>query len=180
MNILVATNGTLNPTTATDAVVRLHDEGDTVVVYTAINYPAEFLKRLGESGVKEASDIALAAGHQLGSGDRAAERLAHKREHQDGAPIDSRVAGVLEATASDLTDPIVAALAAKGVSATSAWSTTENRTAKSIMAYAKQHNSDVIVIGSHGRGRFEGLLGSTGTKLVRLASASVFVLRDRD
>ena len=36
-----------------------------------------------------------------------------------------------------------------------------------------------IVIGSHGHGRFEGMLGSTGTKLVRLASASVLVLRNQ-
>ena len=73
---------------------------------------------------------------------------------------------------------MVEALAAKDIHATPAWSTTENRTANSIMAYARQHDSDVIVIGSHGHGRFEGAFGSTGTKLVRHAPASVLVLRD--
>ena len=178
MNILVATDGTLDTDQAAAAVARLYREGDDVVVYTAVNFPREFLNRLSESGVKEASDIALAAGHQLGSGDRAAERLAHTQAHTDPAPATSPVAGVLEATARGRTDPVVAALAEHNVAATSAWSTTENRTANSIMAYARQHDADVIVIGSHGRGRFEGVLGSTGTKLVRLAPASVLVLRN--
>ncbi|MGZ8784831.1 MAG: universal stress protein [Acidimicrobiia bacterium] len=38
-------------------------------------------------------------------------------------------------------------------------------------------DADVLVIGTHGRGRFEGLLGSTGTKLARLAPCTVILVR---
>lgn len=177
MNILVATDGTLDPEKAARAVARLHRDGDDVVVFTAINIPSEFLARLSESGIKEVSDIALAAGHQLGSGDRAAERLSHGQPHATHAG-DSPMVGVLRSTAESRTASMVEAIRAAGIECHADWTTHENRTAKSIMGYARQHESDVIVIGSHGRGRFEGLLGSTGTKLVRLAPASVLVLRE--
>ena len=163
MNVLVATDGMLDPGKAAEAVARLHQDGDDVVVYTASNFPSEFLSRMSESGVKAASDIALAAGHQLGSGDRVAERLSTNRPSAVPAG-DSPMAGVLEATARNTTDPVLSAIKAKGIDAHAAWSTTENRTAKWIMAYARQHDSDIIVIGSHGHGRFGGIVGIDGYK----------------
>ncbi len=48
---------------------------------------------------------------------------------------------------------------------------------RSIMAIASEIDADVIVIGSHGLGGFQGLLGSTGAKLVRRARRPVLVLR---
>ena len=36
---------------------------------------------------------------------------------------------------------------------------------------------DVVCVGSHGRGLFDGLLGSVGTKVVRRASVPVLVMR---
>ncbi len=46
-----------------------------------------------------------------------------------------------------------------------------------IMALRKELGADVIVIGSHGHGAFQGLLGSTGAKLVRRAAVPVLVIR---
>ena len=46
-----------------------------------------------------------------------------------------------------------------------------------IMAVAAEMGADAIVIGSHGHGAFQGLLGSTGAKLVRRAKRPVLVLR---
>ncbi len=46
-----------------------------------------------------------------------------------------------------------------------------------IMALRKELDADVIVIGSHGHGAFQGLLGSTGAKLVRRALVPVLVVR---
>ena len=40
MHILVATDGTLDPDAAAEAVARWHTEGDTVTVFTAMNIPS--------------------------------------------------------------------------------------------------------------------------------------------
>ncbi|MFQ5554241.1 MAG: universal stress protein [Acidimicrobiia bacterium] len=57
------------------------------------------------------------------------------------------------------------------------WRPTEGHTARTILEVAEDGRCDIIVIGSHGQGRFEGLLGSTGTKTIRHASADVLVIR---
>ena len=177
MHIMVATDGTLDPAMAAEAVARFHREGDTVEVFTAVNVPTEFLKRLGDSGVEEASHIALEAAQGLG--DRAAEQLAHKSGHQT-LHGDSPVLKALAATAKARTKPVVEALDMRGVAAKGTWSTSENKTARTVLAAIKARNAELLVVGSHGRGRFEGLLGSTGTKLVRLAPINVFVIREEE
>jgi len=180
LEIMIATDGTLDPDSAAEAVARWYKEGDHVLVFTAMNVPVEFLSRLSEGGVKQASDIALAAGHQLGAGDRAAERLVTRQPGQAGnrvASSDTPVMAALRETAHTRTTPMVAALSDAGISAEAAWLTTEGKTAQTIIHAVRQHKAELIVIGSHGFGKFEGLLGSTGTKLVRLAPASVLIIR---
>lgn len=49
--------------------------------------------------------------------------------------------------------------------------------AAGIMSVAASLTADVIVVGSHGHGAFPGLLGSTGSKLVRRAKRPVLILR---
>ncbi|MCB2222950.1 MAG: universal stress protein [Actinobacteria bacterium] len=49
--------------------------------------------------------------------------------------------------------------------------------AGAILAAVGQLEPDVMVVGSHGSGLFEGLLGSTGTKLARRSPCPVLVLR---
>ncbi len=49
--------------------------------------------------------------------------------------------------------------------------------AGTILELVAEIDADVLVIGTHGRGRFEGLLGSTGTKLARLAPCAVMLVR---
>ena len=178
MNIVVATDGTLSPSSVTDAVARFVTPVDTVVVFTAVNVPADFLTGLGDQGVKEAAHIALEAGQTLGAGDKAAERLSKAMPTtKKPAGSDSPVATALDATARARTQPVVDALVDAGCEVHSQWLSTDNRTARTIMAYADSIEADMIIIGSHGHGRFEGLLGSTGTKLVRHAKQPVLVLR---
>jgi nucleotide-binding universal stress UspA family protein len=174
---LVATDGVLDPELAADCVARFFTEDDNVEVFTAVNVPTEFLKGLGDSGIESASQIALEAAQGLG--DRAAEQLAQKSGHQT-LHGDSPVLKALAATARTRTQPVVDALDRKGVPAKGTWSTSENRTARTIIARIKSHDAGLLVIGSHGHGRFEGLLGSTGTKLVRLSPAPVLVIKDAD
>jgi nucleotide-binding universal stress UspA family protein len=177
MNILVATDGTLDPQSVADAVARFYQEQDSVCVMTAVNVPVDFLRGLGDGGVQEAAQIAHEAGATLGAGDRAAEQLAPIMPVKERPDTDSLVSKALADAAEAQTKPVVEALKAKGIESKAIWRTTENKTARTIMATMKELESDIVIIGSHGHGKFEGLLGSTGTKLVRLAPAAVLVLR---
>ena len=49
--------------------------------------------------------------------------------------------------------------------------------ASDIINLTDEIGADVIVIGSHGHGAFQGLLGSTGAKLVRRSTVPVLVVR---
>ena len=178
MNILVATDGTLNPKQAADAVARWYVEGDEVGVFTALSVPTDFLRGLGDSGVKEAALIAQEAGATLGAGDRAAERLIESIKKPVRSKVDSPVLHAMASTAARRTKPIVDALKEKGIAAKASWRTTESKTANTVLGKVKDFEADLLIIGSHGAGQYEGLLGSTGTKLVRLAPASVLVLRN--
>ncbi len=179
MHILVATDGTLDPERAADAVARWHSEGDEVCVFTTMNVPTDFLNHLGDPGIKQAAHVALEAGQ--GIGDRAAEQLKTPVPSPAGKPTSPTAAPVVRALAAGAeqrTAPIVAALQARGISATPKWNTTDNKTARTVLTAVRQHESQLLVIGSHGHGRFEGLLGSTGTKLVRQSPASVLMIRE--
>ena len=72
-------------------------------------------------------------------------------------------------------DPVVAALEMAGVEATA--KVVEGQAARGILDTAADLDVDVIVVGSHGLGFFEGLLGSTGTKVTRMAKIPVLLLR---
>jgi nucleotide-binding universal stress UspA family protein len=177
LNILVATDGTLDPERAADAVARSHVDGDQVTVFTAMSVPTEFLRGLGNSGVAEASQIAREAGQTLFAGDRAAERLAGSMTQKTAAKSDSPFLHAMATAAGERTKPIVDALKERGIQVKATWQGTEAKTANTILAKLKEIDADLLIIGSHGRGQFEGRLGSTGTKLVRLSPASVFVIR---
>jgi nucleotide-binding universal stress UspA family protein len=178
LNILVATDGALDPDRAADAVARWYVDGDKVTVFTVLSVPTEFLRGLDSSGVTGAAQIALEAGQTLGAGDRAAERLIRTMPAKDTTKRDSPVLHALANTASERTQPIVDALKAKGIAANSNWRSTESKTARTILAKVKDFDADLVIIGSHGTGRYEGQLGATVTKLVRLAPATVLVIRN--
>lgn len=179
MNILVATDGVLDNVRAADAVGRWYEEGDEVTVFTAMNVPTEFLRGLRQSGVSGAAEIAHEAGQTLGAGDRAAERLsASMPQATPRAKGDSPVLAAMASSAQARTKPVVNELKKRDIKATATWRSTESKTANTILAKVKDFGADLLIIGSHGRGQYEGLLGSTGTKLVRLAPASVLVIRN--
>jgi len=50
--------------------------------------------------------------------------------------------------------------------------------AKAICEYAEKHDVDLVVVGSHGRGRIEHwLIGSVAERVVRHATVNVYVVR---
>lgn len=179
MNILVATDGVLDPQLIADTVGRWYEEGDSVTVFTAVNIPTEFLRGLGESGVQEASRIAKEAGQTLGAGDRAAERLVGVMPSKTPTTTDSPVMTALASSAASRTKPAIKALGGAGIDAKAMWRTSENRTANTILSVIKELEAGIVIVGSHGHGRFEGMLGSTVTKLARHAPCPVLILRNR-
>jgi len=178
VNTLVATDGVLDPDFVVEALSRFCRDDDKVMVFTAINVPSDFLRGLGAAGIQGAATIAHEAGATLGAGDRSAERLMPVSSTTVPRDSESPMVSALAATAHSRTRPIMEALKEKGIKAKALWQVTDNRTAKTILTAAKVHDADLIVIGSHGAGKYEGLLGSTGTKLVRRAKANVLVLRN--
>lgn len=176
MHILVATDGHLDPEKAADFVARLHQDDDTVTVLTALDHPREFLRDFAEvTGVEELARIAHEAGAgMMGGGSIAAERMASKVSSTSHV---QQLNDYFTTTAQRRLKNLLARLESRGITANARWSPTENQTAKTILMVAAREGADVLVVGSHGAGRFEGALGSTVTKLVRRASMPVLVIR---
>ncbi|MCB1246186.1 MAG: universal stress protein, partial [Acidimicrobiia bacterium] len=72
--------------------------------------------------------------------------------------------------------PIVEAIRTRGITAKGLAREADDP-ADEIMALASELGADVVVVGSHGHGAFQGLLGSTGAKLVRRSPCPVLVIR---
>ena len=74
------------------------------------------------------------------------------------------------------TAELAAALEAAGIEHTVVGEEGESA-ARSVLEAAKTHGANVLCIGTHGLGRFEGLLGSLSTKVARMAPCSVVLVR---
>jgi len=180
MRILVATDGTLPLDAAVSHVQRLWRNGDTVTVMTAINLPRQLLRQLSSIAASEGVPIETivdAAGPGMmgmGGGDRVADRL---RPRVDASTLDEVIERYYRQVAEQNTQPLVDALSAVGIPAGTVVRETQDRTAATIIEVCRDRKIDLLVIGTTGRGRFEGRLGSTGTKLVRLAPADILLVR---
>ncbi len=179
MHILVATDGTIDTSRTATMVERIHQEGDVVTLVTVIQFPREFLNSLVKStGVTEVANFAREAGAGvlgIAGGAKAAEKHLPKllADSQANHPLNTYFSD----TAHQRTDGLRQRLSELGVQPIVAWVSTDNQTARTILGVARNNNADLLVIGSHGRGRFEGPLGSTVTKIVRRATMDVIIIR---
>lgn len=170
MRVLVATDGSTDVEAAAKFALALAGGEGATTVATIVHIPRQLLPELraqwnfpepprieadpGQVGVLYAAD-SVPRGWP---GDDAMidQYLGNKRDENCGPIADAirRLGGS------------AAPLAIEGTDATD-----------KIMAIAAEIDADVIVVGSHGHGAFQGLLGSTGSKLVRRADRPVVVLR---
>lgn len=168
MHVLVATDGQIDPDLATRFVAPLAGPDGDVTVLTVVEIPRRLLHDLrqvfGESpdalvrmDVETVSSVGQTPPPMSWPGD------------------DAIINRYLDDKRTDRCGPIVDALTAAGIKATS--KVTEGDATGGILTEARESAADLIVIGSHGQGRFEGLLGSTGTKIARLAGRPVLLLR---
>jgi len=124
------------------------------------------------------SDHVLAAAKELASMSKAKVWVLHLREREVIAQMGD-VPSETEDEATQAVNGAVKELTGLGVEAHGeVRDTTFGHAAREIMADAKEHDVNVIVMGSRGRGDLAGaVLGSTAHKVIHLADRPVLVVR---
>ena len=124
------------------------------------------------------SDHVLAAAKELASMSKAKVWVLHLREREVIAQLGD-VPSETEDEATQAVNGAVKELTGLGVEAHGeVRDTTFGHAAREIMADAKEHDVNVIVMGSRGRGDWAGaILGSTAHKVIHLADRPVLVVR---
>lgn len=169
MHVLVATDGTLEPEVTTRFATALAGSDGSITVLTVVEINRNLLRDLrglfGERTVDASHQDAEYVGVQ----------------HLD-SPVGADWPGDDEMLARYLNDqkemrtgPLMAALEAAG--ATARVEVKEGDAAPTIVAAAADLDADVVCVGSHGRGLFDGFLGSTSTKLARRSPVPVLIIR---
>lgn len=169
MKIVIATDGALDPAATTQIVAPLA-AGGTVTVLTVVEIPRRLL-----------SDLRAVYGERSGPPvDADAEYVgiapAEPDVGRDFPGEDSIIDQYLANQLDERTAPLVLALEAAGVTPAVEILESEN-SARTIVRALKDGKADLAVLGTHGRGLFEGLLGATGTKVARHAPCSVLLMR---
>ena len=172
MHVLVATAGELDPGAASDFAVALSG-GDTISVLTVIEIPRRLLHDLrGVMGEQPAAVV-----------DRDVEYVDAPTA-SSGTPRgwpgdDEMISRYLENKRIQYTQPVIDAVAKQGAEANGVVVEGEDA-ATAILDYVASNDTEALIIGSHGQGVFQGLLGSTGTKLVRRSPVPVVLIRSAD
>ena len=170
MHVLVATDGSIDTDKAASFALALAGTDGTTTVATIVRVPRTLITDLraqfGESSPVAVDSDAEYVGAPSGAG---------------GTPRswpgdDAVVAQYLGDKRVAVCRPIVEAIRAGGGNAESIVREGDDP-ADDIVALAGELEADVVVVGSHGHGAFHGLLGSTGSKLVRRSPYPVLVIR---
>lgn len=168
MHALVATDGQLDPATVAQFCAPLAGDDGTVTVLTVIEVPRAMLQELRDHfNDQQPPTLQMTDGETV----TATPADAPRSWPGDDAIIDQ----YLQDKKQQRCGPVATALETAGVHTNSM--VVEGPAARGILDSAGALNVDVIVVGSHGAGLFEGLLGSTGTKVTRLAKRPVLLLR---
>lgn len=170
MHVLVATDGSSDIDETAKFAYALAGPDGTTTVATIVVIPRQLVSELreqwGEPGrVSVDSDAEYVGVHE-------ASGTMEKSFPGDDALIDQYLGNKRV----EICNPVREAIRGLGGAAESR-SEEGTDIVAGIMELAAGIDADVIVIGSHGYGAFQGLLGSTGAKLVRRAKRPVLVLR---
>lgn len=168
MKTVIATDGSLTGDDVLAYVTPLAGS-DEVIVLTVVEIPRALL-----------SDISrVYGGVDAAPVDRDAEYVANTKESTSsvGWPGDDTIIDrYLADQGEQRAGPLVEALRGAGLSV--AVDVREGESAASTVLEAlKEHDPGVVVAAATGRGLFQGLLGSTSTKLMRLAPCPVLLIR---
>ncbi|MGI9667897.1 MAG: universal stress protein [Acidimicrobiia bacterium] len=170
MHVLIATDGSINTDQAAAFAGSLAGDEGTTSVLTVVRVPRRMVQELRHSygdqaPVRVDSDAEYVGSPQAGG------------NLERGFPgDDALVEQYLGDKRIERCRPVAEAIRAMGGSAESVVREGDE-VEDIIMATADELGADVIVVGAHGKHAFQGLLGSTGAKLVRRSSVPVLVLR---
>lgn len=168
---MIATDGSLDAKKTAHIAANLSGKGGRVTVVTVVVVPRRLLNE-------------IQAVVEFDSPDESAQHLrVEMRAGQVGNPPASRWAGddavvtdYVSAKVTERTDELIAELRALGVEPSVVGEEGESAS-QSVLAKCRSLDADALCIGTHGLGRFEGLLGSLSTKLARLAPCTVVLIR---
>jgi nucleotide-binding universal stress UspA family protein len=169
MNVMIATDGHINAETAAKFASTLAGEKGTVRVLTVVEVPRRLLQDLRQF-YGEKPDVSVDSEY---GGPQILEGTPPANWPGDDAMVSRFVSDQRESRTADL----ARALGDSGLDF-QVEAIESEKPARSILDEVRKTRPDVIIVGSHGEGRFEGLLGSTGTKVARLAPCPVLVLRE--
>lgn len=170
MQILIATDGHLDPEVAADLAARLAEEGDTVTVATVIEVPRTLLTELRAFYRTPPPQAAIDEDHEY-VGQPTAGTLSKQWPGDD-----AMIARFVADKKAKRTNPLKQALEARGLTPV-VIAKESDAPAATIVGLVAEYDIELLIIGTHGRSRLEGLLGSTGTKLARLAPCSLILVR---
>jgi nucleotide-binding universal stress UspA family protein len=170
MHVLIATDGHVEAEKAAPLAARLAGDDGQVTVLTAVEIPRRLLSYLRHSYDTTSGDVVILDGESVDV------RASAPREHSSFPGDDVILDRYLRDQEDERTADLVAALRAAGVEPAVEARETEN-TSRTVLDAATEMGVDVLCIGSHGGGLFEGLLGSTGTKIARHAPCPVLIIR---
>jgi nucleotide-binding universal stress UspA family protein len=170
VHVVIATDGKLDIEIASSFASSLSGPSGRVTVLTVVEVPRAFLHDMrGQWGAADGAGV-IANVEFIAT--PAVPQEAPRGWPGDDAMIERYLSDKLELH----TAPIVAALRDAGVEAEGSVVESENVTA-TILEQIEALGADAVVIGSHGQGLFQGLLGSTGTKIVRRCPRPVLLIR---
>jgi len=126
-----------------------------------------------------AADRAVLAARDLAVLSNGEVWVLHLREHEAGSKVGPVPPSETSKEATASVDAVVKVFTDAGVKAHGeVWNTIFGYAAREIVADAKNHEVDVIVMGSRGHGDLVGLvLGSTAHKVIHLTDRPVLVIR---
>jgi len=169
MHVLVATDGSMDVERAAAFANALAGDGTTTVA-TVVKVPRHLVQELRSKYGDAPPVTADIDAEYVGSPNVGA--IMEKSFPGD----DSLVERYLGDKRIEICKPIVEAIRNLGGEASSHVVEADDID-EDILAIAKDFSVDVLVVGSHGHNAFQGLLGSTGARVVRRSKVPVLVLR---
>ena len=168
MHVMVATDGSLDAKKTSTIAANLTQAGGKVTVIAVVEVPRQLLNDMRRASAEASAPTTVDP--------------EYRRTQAPDGPVSQWVgaAAVLSSSVNSVvrqrTADLVAELTAAGVEHTVVGIEGENA-ARSVLDAAHQYEPDILCLGTHGMGRFEGLLGSLSTKIARLAPCSVLLVR---
>ncbi|MDH5615468.1 MAG: universal stress protein, partial [Acidimicrobiia bacterium] len=168
MQILIATDGNLDAGLTAEMAVRLFEEGDVITLATVVEVPRTLLTELRGFFRTPPPQADIDEDHEY-VGQPTAGTLTSNWPGDD-----AMIARYVDDQKRKRTTAVQQALESRGITPTVVAKESDSP-AVTVLELTTEIDADVLIIGTHGRGRFEGLLGSTGTKLARLAPCTVIL-----